>query len=881
MRLSQKLALLLVILSLLIVAAVGYFAFVSSQKTIEDNTRNHVATISLLKEGQVNNWIDSNKISLQNIAKRPLINDLMAQLLETEANTEAYHAIYDNLYNNHLTQLTEDRLGFRELFILHPETGQIVVSSEVGHVGRFRENQPYFQAGQTTTFVQNPYYLLSEQRQIITIATPLFGTDGALVGVLAGNLNFDMVTEIMLQGFLNYQTGDSFLVNKFNFFVTESRFDQITNEGRALHTVGVNDCLQGNTGTQIYENHAGTMVIGAYRWIAARELCLLTEVHEEEAFEPVIALRNNILLISSLIAAISAGIGLVAASTITTPIEHLVEGADVIGQGNLDHKVGTTARDEIGQLSRAFDMTVHNLKKLTASRDELDQEVSIRVEIEEQLRQRERILALSLDAAGAGVWKWDIPTGEMHWDIKMERIHGLEPGTFGKTYESWQQFVHTDDIINVERAFNNALAGVKQLDTTFRIICTNGEIRYVLAQAHVVKDTDGAPIQMVGINIDITERKESEQALELLSASLMERVKELQGLRDIGSYENENLSLHDYFKRIVKRIPQSMQYPEECVVAIRFEDQIYGDADVLELPSSLTKSIMVDGQKSGLLLVGYTKSLGFLPEEMPHIHAIADRIGQYISRRRLAEELQKTVERLEASNQELQQFAYVASHDLQEPLRMVTSYLQLFEKRYKGQIDDKADQFIYFAVDGARRMRSLINDLLTFSRVSSRGKEFAATDFNGVLSATLQDLEVLITETNTSISSAPLPTIMADESQMRQLFLNLISNGIKFRRDSPPEICVQAKCEDQHWVFSISDNGIGISPEYHEKIFVIFQRLHGHDEYEGTGIGLAVCKRIVERHGGTIWLESVQDEGTTFYFTIPNREKAQHQHEAN
>ena len=234
---------------------------------------------------------------------------------------------------------------------------------------------------------------------------------------------------------------------------------------------------------------------------------------------------------------------------------------------------------------------------------------------------------------------------------------------------------------------------------------------------------------------------------------------------------------------------------------------------------------------------------------------------------------------LARSNRELQQFAYAASHDLQEPLRMVTSYLQLLERRYKGQLDTDADEFIAFAVDGASRMKRLIEDLLSFSRVGTRGKDFEPTDGEAVLEQTLRNLEMAISESEAAVTHDPLPTVMADGGQLVQLLQNLIGNAIKFRSDEPPTVHVGAERQDGKWVFSVRDNGIGIDPRYSERIFEIFQRLHTRDKYPGTGIGLAVCKKIVERHGGRIWAESQPGEGATFYFTLPaTTERTEHEH---
>ncbi|MDR4479197.1 MAG: ATP-binding protein [Nitrospira sp.] len=238
------------------------------------------------------------------------------------------------------------------------------------------------------------------------------------------------------------------------------------------------------------------------------------------------------------------------------------------------------------------------------------------------------------------------------------------------------------------------------------------------------------------------------------------------------------------------------------------------------------------------------------------------------------QDLEQSVTELGRSNADLQQFAYVASHDLQEPLRMVSSYTQLIAKRYKGKLDADADEFIAFAVDGANRMQRLIQDLLAYSRVNTGGRRFEPTAMETVLNSALANLVNAVKESQAIITHDPLPTVMGDDRQLAQLFQNLLSNAVKFSGAQPPRIHIAAKQAEGEWLFSVRDHGIGIDPQYANRIFVIFQRLHTREEYPGTGIGLAICKKIVERHGGRMWVESEPGKGATFYFTTPEEDPA-------
>ncbi len=240
-----------------------------------------------------------------------------------------------------------------------------------------------------------------------------------------------------------------------------------------------------------------------------------------------------------------------------------------------------------------------------------------------------------------------------------------------------------------------------------------------------------------------------------------------------------------------------------------------------------------------------------------------------ITERKQAEEkLKQITADMQRSNTELEQFAYVISHDLQEPLRMVTSYVQLLAKRYHSKLDADADEFITYSVDGAKRMQALLNDLLEYSRVGTRGKPFSLTNCEDVIKQAMANLKLTIEESGALVSYDTLPVVMADEGQLVQLFQNLIGNAIKFCRQESPRIHISSTRKYNVLVFSVRDNGIGIDSQHTQGIFEIFRRLYTREEYPGTGMGLAICKKIVERHGGHIWVQSQPGEGSTFYFTI-------------
>ena len=371
-------------------------------------------------------------------------------------------------------------------------------------------------------------------------------------------------------------------------------------------------------------------------------------------------------------------------------------------------------------------------------------DITVKKVIEAALKKSERSLAEAQHIAHIGSWEWNLKTGDISWSNELYSIYGVDPNTFTPTLSSFADYMHPDDEEYVNQHVNQLLSENKSHNFDFRIVLDDGSIRVLNTLAEVAEfDKNGKPSKIMGINQDITERKEIELKL------------------------NEN----------IKKLAQS--------------------------------------------------------------------------------------------NKELEQFAYITSHDLREPLRMITSFLQLLERRYKDQLDEDANEFIGFAVDGAKRLDAMTYDLLQYSRITSEKREVIPVNFEHVLEEALLNLKVPIEESNAIITHDPLPTINGDEQLKIRLFQNLIGNAIKYRSQETPKIHITAKKEKNQYLFSIKDNGIGMSPKHLEQIFTIFKRLHTHEEYEGTGIGLAIAQKIVHQQGGQIWVESEPGKGSTFYFTIP------------
>jgi len=404
----------------------------------------------------------------------------------------------------------------------------------------------------------------------------------------------------------------------------------------------------------------------------------------------------------------------------------------------------------------------------------------------------------------------------------------------------------------------------------------DGRITSVLYNASVYRDENGNVVGVFAAARDITKRKHAEEALrqsEQRFSSMLEAVRDYaiifleldgsvaswnQGAERIKGYRAEEIVGQNFSRFYTPADIANGKPDHELQVAAsegRFEDE---DWRVRKGGSQFWANVVITALRDASGKVN-----GFV------------KITRDLTARKQAEdEIRRYAEDLKRSNQELEHFAYVASHDLQEPLRTVSSFSQLLARRYQGKLDADADEFITFVVEGATRMQTLINDLLAFSRIGTRGNPFAAVDSGEILQAAGENLEVAIAESGAVITNDPLPALVADQTQLTQLFQNLFSNAIKFRRpEEAPRIHVSAERQDGAWRFGVRDNGIGIDPQYFDRIFIIFQRLHGREEYSGTGIGLAICKKIVERHGGRMWVESEPGTGSTFHFTIPDERR--------
>ncbi|HET7365955.1 MAG TPA: PAS domain S-box protein [Burkholderiales bacterium] len=506
-------------------------------------------------------------------------------------------------------------------------------------------------------------------------------------------------------------------------------------------------------------------------------------------------------------------------------------------------------------------------------------DITARKHAEEALRESEERYRRTFELAGSGIAHIGLDRKFIRVNRRLCEILGY-PGheLIGMT---GRQISHPEDldVINAQR--KRLYAGeIDHVHVEKRYLRKDGSTVWVAFSMVLERNAEGRPAYEIAIFDDITERKNAERALR----ESEERFRSLTQLSSDWYWEqDETFALRFMSRRMAektgldaaafigrKRWDQpALNLTDEDWARHRVQLERHEPFRDFEMERANatggTRWVSVTGEpvydESGKFR-GY-RGVG---------SDVTERKRAEAELRRAHDELAKKAEELQRSNAELEQFAYVASHDLQEPLRMVSSYTQLLAKRYKAELPADAQEFMHFTVDGAARMKQLIEDLLAYSRVGTKGKELVPVSLDAPLKRALTNLRAAIEESGASVSADALPTVDADEMQLAQVFQNLIGNALKFRGKQAPRIHVGALEQAGEWHISVADNGIGIEPQYFERIFMVFQRLHAMGEYPGTGIGLAICKKVAERHGGRIWVTSTPGAGSTFHFTLPKKE---------
>ena len=714
MKLTPRLALAFIIYAGALLVVIGLLAYNSGRDTLRAATITELQATALEKEAALNQWIEDKEEDIATLAADPIIIQSASIMLMEPPNSLRYREAHNLLVSSIEPRLLSGE--FIEVSMIHPQTGQVLASSNPDDEGKFKEDRLYFLEGRSGPYVQNLYYSIGLQSISQTAAAPLITLDGELVGVLAARLDLKDMNQIISRRTGLRQSDDAYLVNTSSLFVTQPRF--LSNPAvlrRGVHTEDVQRCLQQESGvldTVDYRDQPGIVV---YRWLPERGMCLIVKLDQMEAYRPVRVFGGTIVAGSLLALLAAAVLGFAFSLSLTRPILDLQAGAARFGRGDLEVRLDDSAPDELGQLAGEFN-------KMAAALAE--QQTHLR-------RRAEQFFNLSPDLLSTVDPSGRLMDLNPAWELTL----GYERGELREHLLT--DFIHPDDLAMTRSVFQR--------------ISSEG----------------------------------------------------------YGRIENRFRHKGGYYRWLAW--------------------------------------VIVASQKDKVLYAA----------------------ARDMTDRRLVEEkLRQRTEELERSNRELEEFAFVASHDLQEPLQLVSSNVRLLARRYQNKLDADAAEFIGFAMEGANRLKSLISDLLIYSREGTRAREMTPVDMQVRLEQVLENMETVIEDSDARMTHDPLPQVLGDPDQLAQLLRHLIDNSIKFRAKEPPRIHVGVRQLSERWLFFVRDNGIGINPEYTERVFVIFQRLHSRDEYPGTGVGLAISRKIIERHGGRIWVDSEPGKGATFYFTL-------------
>tara|TARA_R110002051_G_scaffold212908_1_gene277959 strand:- start:17645 stop:19927 length:2283 start_codon:yes stop_codon:yes gene_type:complete len=501
-------------------------------------------------------------------------------------------------------------------------------------------------------------------------------------------------------------------------------------------------------------------------------------------------------------------------------------------------------------------------------------DVSDRLKRERKINESESRLLEAQRIGKIGHWSLDIQQNDrLHWSDEIYRIFEIEKKLTGLTYQDFLEIIHPNDRDMVNQAYTDSLKTKKPYDITHKIQLKDNRIKHVNEKCITQFDEYGEPIYSIGTVQDITTEIEAEIALKKSEMKFRTFIESLKVTvlviqdKKICYANTQSEALLEYTKDELLDMAHTKYIHPDYLSLInknynnRLKDKGVDSKYDIKI---ITKSGKLKDVTASVVKIEYEGRFGILISFLD----ITDKKKQKTKLLKKTTELEQSLKTLEKKNNELEQFAYIASHDLQEPLRTVTSFAELLNLEYRGKLDDDADTYLNFILESTNRMRDLIHGLLEYS-ILGKGRTVEKVDCNEILKFVLEDFHGVIAAKQGRIESGPLPTLNAYPIELKQLFENLISNALKYNREGvPPIINISSQKQDGTWVFKFKDNGIGINEKFYEKIFVIFKRLHNKQDYDGTGIGLALCRKIVELHNGKIWVESIPHKGSEFYFTI-------------
>ncbi len=764
MSLRTKLILLLTAFTIIPLLFFGMMVFSSARNTLKAVRTAQLNSIADLKQDRIETFFNERRAdirSVQHFYNIKLNLPVLSRLLREKSLLSPGHA-YEDLDR----QIKEfQKYDYLNVMLIDHD-GMVVYCSDAAYAARyagkpFPERNVYAEGKRGVYFTD--VFKSASGRYEMMEAAPVKGFNGKFIGEVLLNIDMGPIYRFISDTKGLGETGEVVIARREGdavLILSPLRSDPEAALAKRIsffekRGFPAQKAVQGENGSGITTDYLGTEVMAAWRFLPLLRWGLVTKIDAAEAFAPVTRLRNAVIFLEVLILIVGAIAAAVIAGGVTKPVLALQRGTEIIGSGNLDYKVGTGAQDEVGQLSRLIDSMTANLKKITASRDELNAEIAERKRFEETLRRSEASLAEAQRIAHLGNWDWNIATNELTWSDEIYRIFGLTPRQFGATYDAFLNHVHPDDREFVQKEVNEALSKRKPYSIDHRIVFPDGTVRTVHEQGEVTFSEEGTPVRMIGTVQDITESKKAEEELRKYREHLEELVK-------------------------------------------------------------------------------------------------------------------KRTAALESANKELEAFSYSVSHDLRSPLRSIVGFSQALWEDHAGKLDADGLDSLKRIVSATQRMGQLIDDLLNLSRVSRADMKHGRVSLGEMAAKIAVRLQEAQPDRQAKFIIAGDLAAQGDDRLLHIVLENLLGNAWKFTGNAPRAVIEFGMTRyDGEPVYFVKDNGAGFDKAYTDKLFNPFQRLHAVNEFPGTGVGLATVKRIINRHGGRVWIEAEPEKGATVYFTLP------------
>ena len=906
-----------------LLAVVALLAYNSGQASLRSATISELLSTAIEKQGALDAWVQEKRQDITLLAADPATVAMAEALAQRPAGSPERQSAHDQW----LTQVQPrvDGSEFTDLMFIEPHTGLVLAATDAAEEGKFKEDRPFFINGKIGPYVQDLYYSVALQGPAMTAAAPLYAPDGKLLGVLAGRLDLAEMNAIINRRTGLHQTDDAFLVNRSSLFVTQPRFisDPAVLQ-RGVHTEALKLCVTESSGVLDQRDYRGAPVIAVYQWLPERGLCLIVKLDQKEAYAPARAFGRTVAAISVLALLGAALLAVVLAHSLTRPILALQSGAARFGAGERDLRMPLAGKDEIGDLSREFDRMAAALSQQEqALRDHartLDSQVQERTaEVRAGEARYQSLFENVLEGLAycRMLFDGDRPSDFIYLEVNQafEKLTGLKDVIGRKVSEIIPGIQETNPEL-FEIYGRVARYGKPERFETF--------VEGLGIWFSISVYSPGGQEEFVAVFDNITERKQAE-------ASVQRHAEQLEALNRVARIVSGSLELDEVYDGFVAELRRLMPVDRTSITRIDdarenwtivrqwttveptlrpgswhpLEGSVFGEIvrtaqPLLESPidpdgrweespllrdegmqSRIIVPLMVKDRVIGTVSVATRSAHALSEADLELLVPMAAQLALAVENVRLYEKEreyaalleQRVAERtseLEDANRELEAFSYSVSHDLRAPLRAVDGFSRILLEDHAAGLDGKARRYLDLVRSSTQQMGRLIDELLAFSRLSRQELVRHPIQPASLARQALEQLEPERAGRSVEIEIEDLPEAKGDPALVRQVYVNLLANALKFTRTrSPARIVAGSRIENGEAVYFVRDNGVGFDMAYVGKLFGVFQRLHRSEEYEGTGVGLAIVQRIVHRHGGRAWAEGAVDQGATIFFTLP------------